>query len=62
MTLEEAVQWCAEHEADISFGKTDEQRTVVYLYVDDDASRDIKPLSESDTLIGAVEQARKALK
>lgn len=55
VTLEEAVQWCAEHEAEINFV---ENR--VYVYIDCDV--DIEPLSESDTLIGAVEQARKALK
>lgn len=55
MTLEEAVAWCAEHEAEINFV---ENR--VYVYIGCDA--DIEPISESDTLIGAVEQAKEALK
>lgn len=59
MTLEEAVQWCIEHEVDVSFSVTD-GRVFVYIYVDL-SDNDIEPLSESDTLIGAVEQARKAL-
>lgn len=53
MTLEEAVEWCAEHEAEINFvdGR-------VYVYID--CSVDIEPLSEGETLVGAVEQAKKA--
>lgn len=54
MTLEEAVQWCAEHEAEVNF-----VQGRVYVYIDCDT--DIEPISESETLVGAAEKAKEAL-
>lgn len=55
MTLEEAVQWCAAHEAEVNF-----VQGRVFVYVD--CMVDIEPISESETLVGAVEQAKEAVK
>lgn len=60
MTLEEAVQWCIDHEADLSFSKTNGE-VYIYVYVDSYSGDDIEPICESSTLVGAVEQAAKVL-
>lgn len=58
MILEEAVQWCIEREADVSFSDADGQ-PFVYVYVDSYSGDTIEPIGEGNTLLEAVEQARK---
>lgn len=56
MSLEEAVQWCIDHEVDVSFSVTD-GRVFVHIY-QDMTSDFFDQLSEGDTLIGAVLAAK----